>query len=99
MYESFYNKLLFENIYPLYGQIDIKGSSEARNWATQQDLKIQLNSVNLILNKAYKIESLPIYEQYMYQINNYLDGLDNHFQVDSEQQISAFFKLKMCFNS
>ena len=90
--EPSFNKIAFENIYPLYGQIDIKGSSEARNWATQQDLKIQLNSVNLILNKAYKIEALPIYEQYMYQINDYLDGLDNHFQVDSEQQISAFFK-------
>jgi len=90
--EPSFNKIAFENIYPLYGQIDIKGSSEARNWATQQDLKIQLNSVNSILNEAYEIEALPIYEQYMYQIKDYLDGLDNHFQVDSEQQISSFFK-------
>jgi len=90
--EPSFNKIAFENIYPLYGQIDIKGSSEARNWATQQDLKIQLNSVKNILESAYEIEALPIYEQYMYQINDYLIGLDNHFQVDSEQQISAFFK-------
>lgn len=87
-----FNKIAFENIYPLYGQMDIKGSSEARNWATQQDLKIQLNAIKSILVKAHKIETLPIYEQYLYQIKNYLTGLDNHFQVDSEQQISAFFK-------
>ncbi|MFT5215044.1 MAG: hypothetical protein ACI83H_000150 [Glaciecola sp.] len=90
--DPIFNKIAFENIYPLYGQIDIKGSSEARNWATQQDLKIQLTLVNTILEKAFKIEALPIYEQYMHQIKDYLDGLDNHFQVDSEQQIASFFK-------
>ena len=90
--EPTFNKIAFENIYPLYGQIDIKGSSEARNWATQQDLKIQLKSINSILENAHKIEALPIYEQYMYQVKGYLAGLDNNFQVDSEQQISSFFK-------
>jgi hypothetical protein len=90
--EPTFNKIAFNNIYPLYGQIDIKGSSEARNWATQQDLKIQLKSVNSILERAYEIEGLPIYEQYMYQVKDYLVGLDNNFQVDSEQQISSFFK-------
>lgn len=90
--EPTFNKIAFENIYPLYGQIDIKGSSDARNWATQQDLKIQLNSINSILEKANELEALPIYEQYMYQIKNYFVGLDNHFQVDSEQQITSFFK-------
>ncbi len=29
--EASFNKIVFENIYPLYGQIDIKGSSQARN--------------------------------------------------------------------
>ncbi len=90
--EPTFNKIAFENIYPLYGQIDIKGSSEARNWATQQDLKIQLKSINSILENAHKIEALPIYEQYMYQVKGYLAGLYNNFQVDSEQQISSFFK-------
>ena len=90
--EPTFNKIAFENIYPIYGQIDIKGSSEARNWATQQDLKIQLKSINSILENAHKIEALPIYEQYMYQVKGYLAGLDNNFQVDSEQQISSFFK-------
>ena len=90
--EAIFRKIAFENIYPLYGQIDIKGSSEARNKATQQDLTLQLNAVKGIFESASKIESLPIYEQFIYQINNYLDGLNTSFQVDSEQQISEFFK-------
>ena len=86
-----FSKIAFDGIYPLYGQIDIKGSSEARNWATQQDLTLQLSTAKSILNKAFELESLPIYEQFLYQIDDYLEGLKNHFQVDSEQQIAAFF--------
>jgi hypothetical protein len=87
-----FNKISFEDIYPLYGQIDIKGSSEARNWATQQDLTLQLNSVRAILDAAVKKEAFPIYEQFIFQIDNYLENLNVHFQVDSEQQISEFLK-------
>ena len=38
------------------------------------------------------MKSLPIYEQFTYQIDNYLEGLNEHFQVDSEQQISSFLE-------
>lgn len=85
-----FNKIAFDNVYPLYGQIDIKGSSLARNTATQKDLRIQLESIKTIIRAACDIEKLPIYEQFLYQIDNYLKGLKDHFQVDSEQQISAF---------
>jgi hypothetical protein len=85
-----FSKIAFENIYPLYGQIDIKGSSEARNTATRLDLTLQLNTVKTIFKKATEIVSLPIYEQYIYQIDEYLEVLKSYFQVDSEQQISSF---------
>ena len=90
--DSSFNKIAFENIYPLYGQIDIKGSSEARNSATQRDLALQLNTVKDILKNASKIEQLPIYEQYIYQLNDFLNDIEVHFQVDSEHQISGFIK-------
>ncbi len=85
-----FHKIAFENIYPLFGQIDIKGSSEARNWATRQDLSLQLNTIKSVLEKTIEHEKLPIYEQFMYQIEDHLEGLENHFQVDSEQTISTF---------
>jgi hypothetical protein len=90
--EPRFNKIAFDNIYPLYGQIDIKGSSVARNWATQQDLTLQLNAVRTILKAASKVENLPIYKQYIFQIDRFLENLKTNFQVDSEQQISAFFR-------
>jgi hypothetical protein len=90
-----FSKIAFQEVYPLYGQIDIKGSSEARNIATKQDLTLQLKSAKKIINNAFKLESLPIYEQLIFQINSYLQGVEDYFQVDSEQQISEFFNHKI----
>lgn len=87
-----FGKIAFEEVYPLYGQIDIKGSSEARNLATKQDLILQLNSARKIIKKVFETKSLPIYEQIIFQIDNYLYGIEEYFQVDSEQHISDFFK-------
>lgn len=87
-----FNKIVFEDVYPLFGQIDIKGSSNARNWATKEDLSLQLKMVKIILEKALALESLPIYEQYIYQTETYLNKLETNFQVDSEQRINAFFE-------
>lgn len=90
--EPNFNKIAFENVYPLYGQMDIKGSSEARNTATQLDLNIQLESIRTIIEDAFELEKLPIYEQFLFQINKFLEGLKAQFQVDSEQQISSFIE-------
>ncbi|WP_010180814.1 hypothetical protein [Aquimarina agarilytica] len=87
-----FNKLAFKEVYPLYGQIDIKGSSEARNWATKQDLSLQLQSAKEVLKSAFSLDSLPVYEQYLFQIDTFLQDLEKGFQVDSEQKITSFLK-------
>ena len=87
-----FNKISFNNVYPLFGQIDIKGSSEARNSATKQDLSLQLNAAKEVLQEAFRLEALPIYEQYMFQIDTFLEKLNSNFQVDSEQHINRFFR-------
>jgi len=87
-----FHKIAFDDVYPLFGQIDIKGSSEARNWATKEDLSLQLNAAKKILQEALELEKLPIYEQYLYRIEAFLSKLASNFQVDSEQTINAFFQ-------
>ena len=90
--EAIYNEIYFDNVYPLYGQVDIKGSSEARNIATKKDLKLQLNSVLELLNEVNNIESLLIYEQYTHRITSFLNELESHLLVDSEQQVVNFLE-------
>ncbi|MBV1923910.1 MAG: GAF domain-containing protein, partial [Flavobacteriaceae bacterium] len=57
-----YQEVVFDDVYPLFGQIDIKGSSIARNNAVKKDLTLQLNYIKNILLKIKKIETLPIYD-------------------------------------
>ncbi|MBT8257825.1 MAG: GAF domain-containing protein, partial [Bacteroidia bacterium] len=45
-----------------------------------------------ILEKAFEQDSLPIYEQIIYQTDLFLDRLQDNFQVDSEQRITQFFR-------
>jgi len=87
-----YREVVFEDVYPLYGQIDIKGSSTARNEATKKDLILQLELVKTIIDKVHKKEAMPIYEQIRFRINKYLTDLEEKLQVDSERLVLSFLK-------
>jgi len=87
-----FGEVVFKNVYPLFGQMDVKGSSSARNEATQKDLSLQLNYVKKILDKIKSEEDLPIFEQITFQLNAFLEELNEEFKVDSEQRIVTFLK-------
>src|SRR5690606_23878761 len=87
-----FNKIVFEKVYPLFGQMDVKGSSEARNIATQKDLSLQLKMVSKIVYSLIAEHHLPIYEQLKFQVEDLLTGLETDFRVDSEQKITTFLK-------
>ncbi|WP_417235860.1 GAF domain-containing protein [Bizionia paragorgiae] len=86
-----FKAISFKEVYPLFGQIDIKGSSGARNMATKKDLSLQLTLVRRIIEKANAINQLPIYSQLLFQIDRCEKQLDTDFKVDTEQEITDFF--------
>ncbi|WP_179343566.1 GAF domain-containing protein [Winogradskyella ursingii] len=87
-----FRKIAFEDVYPLFGQIDVKGSSEARNSATKKDLALQLSLAGKILDTITDLQQMPIYEQVKFQISAYASDIKNNFQVDSEHDITEFLK-------
>ncbi len=87
-----FKEIVFNDVYPLYGQIDIKGSSQARNNAIQKDLMIQLSEINSVLNKALKKEELPIYEELIFRVNNHVDSIKETLHTSSEQAVFDFVK-------
>jgi hypothetical protein len=89
---TYYREVVFDNVYPLYGQMDIKGSSEARNQATKKDLELQLKHIQKIIKKIYRIEALPIYEQIDFRISEYLREFRKELQVDSERNVLNFVR-------
>ena len=54
-------EIVFPDVYPLYGQIDIKGSSEVRNASVQQDLQLQIKTlcplIKQLSNPVYTVAS------------------------------------------
>ncbi len=87
-----FNEVVFKDVYPLYGQIDIKDSSKARNSGIQKDLMIQLATINAIISKAWEKNKLPIYEELLYRINNLLEEIKEVLNTNSEQSIFDFVK-------
>lgn len=85
-----YRDVVFKDVYPLFAQVDIKGSSEARNKATQKDILLQLSNARKILQAARKIENLPVYEQLEYDLSNFILETKEQLEVDSERKILNF---------
>ncbi|MGB3143612.1 MAG: GAF domain-containing protein, partial [Maribacter sp.] len=85
-----FNEIVFKEVYPLFGQIDIKDSSAARNLAIQRDLMIQLSTIKDVLKVAFEIKKLPIYEELIYRVGNHLDSIKEMLYTNSEQAIFDF---------
>lgn len=89
-YSPTFREVVFHDVFPLYGQIDIKGSSVARNTATQEDLTEQLKYVVKIIRKLNAIEPLPVFDQMEFTIQEYLEEISDNLQVDTERKIVNF---------
>jgi len=87
-----FHEIVFKDVYPLYGQIDIKDSSRERNFSIQKDLMIQLSEINEILEVAIKKYGLLIYEELMFRVETYLDEVKEALYTHTEQAVFDFVK-------
>ncbi len=85
-----FKEVVFKDVNPLYGQIDIKDSSQARNVAIQRDLMIQLSEVNTVLSSAFSKTKLPIYEELIFRVDSHIDAVKETLHTNSEQAIFNF---------
>ncbi|SHJ29766.1 hypothetical protein SAMN04487911_11648 [Arenibacter nanhaiticus] len=90
-----FKEIVFKEVHPLYGQIDIKDSSESRNLAIQRDLTIQLSEIHKVLTAAWVLNKLPVYEELIFQVNNYLEEIKESLYTSSEQTIYDFINTEI----
>lgn len=90
-----FSDIVFRNVYPLYGQLDIKGSSEKRNQAVRADLIKQLLLVNDVLHWATKKTRMPIYEQLSTRVETFLEELDKELHSGSETTLIGFLETEI----
>ncbi|WP_397444455.1 GAF domain-containing protein [Polaribacter sp. R77954] len=84
------DEIVFNDVYPLFGQSDIKGSSDARNKAIKEDLTTQLTLAITVLKDACKSEKLPIYNELMFRVTSYLNDVKQGLDAGDEVSILDF---------
>ena len=93
--DSIFPEIIFDQVYPLYGQIDIKDSSKSRNKTIQKDLMIQLSAINIILEMAQKTKELALYDELIFRVNNFIKDIQKVFGASDEQRIMDFIKTEI----
>lgn len=84
--------IVFDSVYPLYGQSDIVGSSTARNRAIQADLELQMSMVIETLEKVMDIQHFPIYKNLIHKVKGCLRQIQKGLNAGDEMEILDFLK-------
>lgn len=83
--EEILKEIVFENVFPLYGETDIKGSTAFRNKATMADLKSQLKEILIILENTKTEDQSLLFDQRINEIKYWQEQLKkHHFVVEAQ---------------
>jgi len=88
-------EIVFPSVYPLYGQIDIKGSSEIRNSSLQKDLKNQLTVLLALLGDLEENGWRGSFDKQKYQMNGFLEDLQMPLKASTEQVITDYISTEV----
>lgn len=83
-------EIVFPDVFPLYGQIDIKGSSDARNQSVQKDLHKQLQTLAALLQALNSQDATQPFHAEEQQLQHYLAELSQPLKAGTEQYISDY---------
>ncbi|RLD22317.1 MAG: GAF domain-containing protein, partial [Bacteroidetes bacterium] len=87
-----FSDIIFPEVYPLYGQLDIKNSSNRRNEAVAKDLIKQINGVKQILTLAFQLTNMPAYEELLFRLETYKAELEDGLTAGSGHKIVELLK-------
>ncbi len=88
-------EVVFDDVYPLYGQIDIKGSSNTRNLSIQKDLHNQLANLMLIVEMMDEIPKQAAYMEKLQEFETLTHNFLTLVRTDTEQYIQYFIESKI----
>ncbi|SMD10364.1 hypothetical protein [Pedobacter nyackensis] len=83
-------EIIFENVVPLYGQVDVKGSSKSRNLSVEKDLELQLNSALSLIQRIKEDNHTKQYARFNKELNELLVIVKSFFRADTEQRVTDY---------
>ncbi len=93
--ENKMEQIVFEQVYPLYGAIDIRNSSIERNNSIQLDILEQLQMAGDIVRKAQQLSHFPLLDELQYRIEKYTDSVSKILFAEEETSAHDFLTIEM----
>ena len=84
--------IIFEDVYPLFGAIDIRNSSVERSKAIQMDLVEQLRLVKNVLSSIQDQDQFPLLKEINYKVAKYLELPPTEWMAEDEMLIHEFLQ-------
>lgn len=85
-----FENLVFKDVHPLYGQLDIRNSSVTRNEGIKKDLQTQLRLARKVMEAAMKNKKMPLYQEMLFVIDSHDQKLEEDLASASEQEVLSF---------
>lgn len=82
--------IAFEDVYPLYGAVDIRNSSTERSNAIHDDLKEQLLLIKDTLQHASETIYLPLLEELQFKNNDLITGITSGMLSEDELKVNDY---------
>lgn len=85
-------EIVFKDIYPLFGLVDVRNSSLERTLAIQQDLLQNLNMAKDVLQKITDTTRLPLLDELIYRTELQLKQISAGLASGDESNVLEFLK-------
>ncbi|MBO9203476.1 MULTISPECIES: GAF domain-containing protein [Niastella] len=83
--------VVFDNVYPLYGAIDIRNSSVERSRALQKDLLVHIQLIDETFEQLQTRFPLPLLEGLKFKNFNFQQAIEQGVTAEDEIRINEFF--------
>lgn len=87
--------IVFEDVYPFYGALDVRDSSRKRSKAIAQDLLLHLHSAQVVLQKGYDTLAIDILEELIVDIEKWSHKVRSSFVSGDETEVALFIMDKV----
>jgi hypothetical protein len=84
--------IVFDEVYPLYGLADVRGSSTHRALAIQSDLYAQLRLARDVLRAAHAARPLPALDELAYRTEKHIAAIETSLSSGDEMAAISFLQ-------
>ncbi len=88
--EAEMEEIVFEKVYPLFGQMDIRRSSLFRDQGISEDLETQLSLAKNVLVLAGQQEDIFIYDHLIFTIDEFQNKIKHRLDAGDESRVLEF---------